>query len=881
MPTVTDRPDISQRTFSGFPVRGGDGATLIPATPMEILPDARPDRKSDLFLGGAQKNAKAGDKPFVDLIVPSLSLDPEVLKSIDGPSGYEERALWQMASLGPAEEGRPPIRQAMVLSQAIAPSTFEYVLQLLGGIRGSQSKDRLVLFLGDNTSDALTGKILKRPEILKKLHDIGGDGASQLLVFVGSEDEQLLADTLGIPMFATDPKLNYWGSKPGSRAIFEDQGVPLADGTGECRSLTELATGIADLLKKYPEAKKVVVKLSDGFSGDGNGILDVGPLQKALTNGDLSQEERVKIVEEALPQTKLMGGGMTWEMYARKVPEMGAIAEMFIDGKIKSSPSVQGKVHDDGTVEIISTHEQLLGGEDGQVFLGAKFPADESYRAKLHEYGEMVGKGLAEKGALGRFAVDFMAVKEKPDDEWDVRAIEINLREGGTTHIWETTRMLTQGSVGDDGIFRAGDGTPKYYVASDNIKNERYVGMDPADAVDIAHKYGLHFDHETQTGIAFHMLGHLRDFGKVGVTCIADTPEEAQKLYDDTIKALDAETGERPLRAKVAKETEALPTPPEKPSAKPSPPLFLIGDRQTLLRPKDGIFNDWMRSVSFSPDHTLLAAAVNNRGDYSVRINDRVSGAELHSLTGPTMPIRQVAFGPKNRVVAGAADGSVTVWDATGEKQLWSVRNPDLVNSVAFSRDGELVAAGDAKGSVVVYEAETGKQVFKAKGQEGWVRTVAFSPSGDHLAVGFADGTVRLFDVSSGEEQDPFKGHPGGAYEVSFSDDGRLMAVSSGNGSLSVWHVKERRLLDRLERDWKTGKVAFAPGGERLAFGSSDGSVRLYDWKSRTETKIRNFDSTPTSLKQEFQLGPVRWTENGHTLTAVSAQGALHEWNFA
>jgi WD40 repeat protein len=158
---------------------------------------------------------------------------------------------------------------------------------------------------------------------------------------------------------------------------------------------------------------------------------------------------------------------------------------------------------------------------------------------------------------------------------------------------------------------------------------------------------------------------------------------------------------------------------------------------------------------------------------------------------------------------------------------------------------------------------------------------VTFSPDGETVAVGFADGSVRIRNVMTGEEAEPLKGHVDGADHISFSDDGRLMAVTGGNGSISVWHLKERKLLDRLERDWNTGKVAFAPGGERLAFGSSDGTVRLYDWKTRTETKIRDFDSTPTSLKQEFQLGPVRWSDNGRTLTAMSANGTLREWGLA
>lgn len=839
----------------------------VPFNPLEVhASDYVPDSMS----------LQSPDKA-IELIVPSLSYDEEIRKSMAGIQLYEERALWNLAKHGPTAEGKPGIRQAMVLSQPFHPATFEYILQLLAGIPASQAKDRLIYFTGDASDNALSRKLLGSPELMDRLRNVWGDAGAHLLVFMVTEDEGALAEALGIPLRANAPELKYWGSKPGSRAIFAEANIPHPDGTLECRSVRELAEKTAELLQKYPNAEKLVVKLSDGTSGDGNAILDLKPMRAAKPS---SQAEMADQLEKLIPGMKLMGEKMTWPIFEQKIGELGVLSEMFVDGKVKTSPSVQGTIHPDGRVEILSTHEQVLGGEDGQIYLGARFPADDVYRKALQDYGRKAGEALAAKGAEGRFAVDFMAV-DRGGGEWELDAIEINLREGGTTHPYETMRVLTGGEIDEaDGLFKAPDGTPKYYVASDNIRDDRYIGLTSADAADIAHKAGLHYDAETQTGIAFHMLSLLRDIGKVGVTCIGNSPEEAQKLFDDTKKALDAEMANAP--ATPAKDSEVPPAPPVSPSAPKPKALFLTGNRQILLRPKDGVFTDWMRAAAFSPDRSAVAVAINRRGDYSVRVNDRKTGAELQTLTGPTLPIRDVAFGPKSWVAAGAADGSVTVWDSARGQTLWQDKGESMVNAVAFSLNGKYLAAVKSHGGLAVWEAESGKQVLKSQDRNSWARAVTFSPDGQTVATGFADGTVRLRNVESGEELPPLKGHAGGAYDVSFSDDGRLLAVTGGNGSISIWHVKERKLLHRLDReDWKSGKVAFAPGGDRLAFGSTDGSVRLYDWKSGTEVKIRDFDSTPTSLKQEFQLGPVQWTEGGRTLTGVSANGTLREWSLA
>ena len=116
---------------------------------------------------------------------------------------------------------------------------------------------------------------------------------------------------------------------------------------------------------------------------------------------------------------------ITQELFFEKFHAMGGVAEEFVEGDIKTSPSVQCIIGPDKQVEIVSTHDQLLGGNDGQVFLGAIFPADKQYSVSLAAEGKKIAKALADKGALGRFAIDFISVKQD-DNTWKHYAIEIN-----------------------------------------------------------------------------------------------------------------------------------------------------------------------------------------------------------------------------------------------------------------------------------------------------------------------------------------------------------------------------------------------------------------------------------------------------------------------
>ena len=104
---------------------------------------------------------------------------------------------------------------------------------------------------------------------------------------------------------------------------------------------------------------------------------------------------------------------------------------------------------------------------------------------------------LATKGVIGRFAMDFVSVKE--DGVWKHGAIEVNLRKGGTTHPVLTLPFLTDGTCDPEtGLFYGQSGRPKYYCASDSLQSDQSKGIGASDLVDIAVEHELHFHSSTQ-----------------------------------------------------------------------------------------------------------------------------------------------------------------------------------------------------------------------------------------------------------------------------------------------------------------------------------------------------------------------------------------------
>ena len=471
------------------------------------------------------------------LVVPSFSIDQREGQKIAGFLHYEERLLFSLIRLR-----NPHTRLIYVTAQPLSPLIIDYYLQLLPGIPFSHARDRLLLATTyDASLKPLTQKILERPRLVDRLRRALRPGKSYMVCYNSTYLEQELSLKLGIPLLAPSPELLYWGSKSGSREIFAQCGIPHPDGSSEVNSVDELIIEAAQLWSRQPQLKRMVVKLNEGFSGEGNAILDLRPIKLAPDQASAAQIKAA--ISERLEYLSFQSKNETWSNFSSRIPELGAIVEAFIEGE-KRSPSVQGYISPTGQVEILSTHDQILGGPDGQIFLGCHFPADNAYRLRLQEMGIKVGQALAAKGAMERYGVDFVAVRhDSPSQEWSLQAIEINLRKGGTTHPFMTLKLLTNGNYDyKTGLFYGQQRQEKYYIASDNLQKPQYQGLLPNDLMDIIAKHRLHFDSSTKTGTVFHLMGALSEFGKLGLTSIGNSTEEAEALYDQVEKALDQET---------------------------------------------------------------------------------------------------------------------------------------------------------------------------------------------------------------------------------------------------------------------------------------------------------------------------------------------------
>jgi hypothetical protein len=457
-----------------------------------------------------------GDVERTVVVVHSISFDvPDQLIPVF--PAYEERFLCLVLSLLRA----PKSRVIYVTSQPIHPRVADYYFSLVPELDTPEARSRFeTVSLVDGRNEPLSRKLLARPGALERIRRlIGEPEVAMIIPFCMTDAEVGLAEALQLPIYGCDPALGWLGSKTGSRRVFAEEDVQHPVGL-DVRSTDDLTPALEELRERSPHARQAVLKLDLGVSGLGNALLDLDAARDPREAIELEDEE------------------IDVEQYFALLDEQGGIVEERIGGEDFRSPSVQLRMSPAGQVDIMSTHDQLLGGAHGQTYFGCHFPADPGYAALIASEALKVGRRLAREGVIGRAGVDFATVKR--EGSWESYALEVNLRCGGTTHPLFALTSLTDGAYDPlAGEWRTLHGDIKHYAATDHLDSEAYQSLTPDDLLDVVAERGLGWDADREVGVVLHMVSAIAVAGRIGLTAIGDTLDEARQRYYGVKAAVD------------------------------------------------------------------------------------------------------------------------------------------------------------------------------------------------------------------------------------------------------------------------------------------------------------------------------------------------------
>lgn len=362
------------------------------------------------------------------------------------------------------------------------------------------------------------------------------------------------------------------------------------------------------------------------------------------------------------------------------------------------------------------------------------------------------------------------------------------------------------------------------------------------------------------------------------------------------------------LAIALALEAIAIPNPPIEAEQALAAAVYAPGTRRVLTGHEDSV-ND----VAFSPDGKYAvsgggrAAFDEVRGvsilfphnvyDYSLRLWNLETGAQIQQFDGHTNTIFSVAFSPDGRYVAsGSSDKSVIIWDVQSGEQFRHFDTVHKVYSIAFSPDGQHILAGEQRDVIALWNIPNNRLIYEYStfAEETtsfhYVWSIAFSPDGRYTAIGLGplgygtSGGIKLIDFQTGEVIRAFSlSMP--IRNIAFNpvdsryvllDGFESMPNTFGQGLSSSYAMLFDLETGQEIRRFRHGfmpiaGLGFSPDGHLVVTGAGDQLIILWDVETgEVVRRLSGHSSYITSTK---------FSPDGEHLLSASSDGTIRLWD--
>lgn len=220
------------------------------------------------------------------------------------------------------------------------------------------------------------------------------------------------------------------------------------------------------------------------------------------------------------------------------------------------------------------------------------------------------------------------------------------------------------------------------------------------------------------------------------------------------------------------------------------------------------------------------------------------SWPELKSVRRLPLEISQVqdiSFSPdgKQLALAGGRPGEsgileVIRWPA-GDRAFRSNEHQDVVNAIAWSKNGETIATASSDRTIRLTDARTGRSIKVLDGHSKGVMSVAFLPGDHELISGSLDESLRVWNIATGQSLRSLNNHTRYVHAIRVRPSNDLppvVASIAADRTVRFWQPTVGRLVRFVRLPSEPLAICWTRDAKCVVIGCSDGRVRVVDLES-------------------------------------------------
>ncbi|KAF2006605.1 WD repeat-containing protein [Amniculicola lignicola CBS 123094] len=247
-------------------------------------------------------------------------------------------------------------------------------------------------------------------------------------------------------------------------------------------------------------------------------------------------------------------------------------------------------------------------------------------------------------------------------------------------------------------------------------------------------------------------------------------------------------------------------------------------------------------AARFDPTGEFIASGSMDRSILLWRLGEKCENYGV--LTGHKQAVLDLHWSRDSKVLFSAsADKLLASWDVeTGERIHRHPGHEEVINCMDVSRRGdEMLVSGSDDGCIAVWDSRTKEAV-------AWIETpfpitaMALSEAGNELFTGGIDNDIKVWDLRKQAVTNTLMGHTDTVTSLQISPDQKTLLSNSHDSTVRTWNIQPFAAADRrlhtydgapAGREKNLLKASWDSKGERIAAGSGDATVALWDTRTR------------------------------------------------